>query len=213
MNKVTIRKITENDIPAVKSLIIEAFGEGWNFARYDQESDFFKAAMDVYFSVFFSSATFGKVAVMNDEVIGAILCVAKSDTKKFQHLQGDMAMGALSLLTGTDSERADLVEHLSNSFVAMGELLAKTENHDGSLDFIAVTEKARGLKIGKQLWNEAVKYFKSKKCKSIYLMTDTACNVGFYDHNGFIKLDKTTASYAYSNGKKHFDLFLYEYKF
>ena len=211
--KIIIREIIESDIPAFKSLIIEAFGEGWNFARYDQGTYFFAAAMDVYFSVFFSSATFGRVAVMDGKVVGAILCSAKTDTKKFIHLQGDMASGALALLTGAEAERNDLIEHLSNSFQAMGKLLESTAAHDGSLDFIAVTKEVQGLKIGKKLWGEAAKYFKSKKCKSVYLMTDTACNVGFYDYNGFTRIDETKARYSFTNGKKEIDLYLYEYKF
>ncbi|MCL2370546.1 MAG: GNAT family N-acetyltransferase [Firmicutes bacterium] len=213
VKNVIIREIMQSDIHVIKSLIIDAFGDGWNLRRYNQDSSFFQAAMEVYLSIFLSSATFGKVAVLNEKVIGAIICGVKNDTKRLIHLQGDMASNALALLTAAEAERKDFSEHLSNSFQAIGQLLEGTSGHDGSLDFIAVTKEARGLKIGKLLWDEAVKYFKSKKCKSIYLISDSACNVGFYDHNGFDKIDKTEARYNYSNGKKKFDIFLYEYNF
>jgi len=210
---IIIREITENDISVIKPLIIEAFGEGWNLGRYNHDTDFFNAVMEVYLSIFLGGCTFARAAVLDNQFVGAILCGAKNDTKKFTHLLGDMASNALALLTGSDNERRDFVEHLSNSFEAMGKLLANTDRHDGSLDFIAVTEEAKGLKIGKQLWNEAVKYFKTQKCKAIYLISDSACNTGFYDHNGFKKIDQTEANYDYSNGKKRFDIFLYEYRF
>jgi len=210
---ITIREITESDIPVIKPLIIEAFGEGWNLGRYDQNSDFFNAAMEVYLSIFLGGCTFARVATLDGKVVGAILCGEKNDTKKFIHLLGNMASNSLALLTGSDAERQDFIEHLSNSFEAMGKLLSNTGRHGGSLDFIAVTEESKGLKIGKQLWSEAVKYFKSQKCKAIYLISDSACNTGFYDHNGFKKIDQTEANYNYSNGKKRFDIFLYEYKF
>jgi len=214
MSDIVIREIEEKDLSALKSLIVEAFGEGWNLGRFNQNNDSFQALLEVYLSMFLNSSTFGKVAMLKNEVVGIILCSAQGETEKFRQLQKDRAAHTLMLLTATEDERTDIVEHLSTSFQAIGKLLEHSVHaYDGSLEFIAVSKKAQGLKIGKMLWDEASAYFNAKNTKSIYLIADSACSVGFYDYNGFSKVGTTEAIYNYTTGQKKFDIFVYEYKF
>jgi len=214
MTSVILREIEEIDLPIIKSLIVEAWGDGWNLKHLNQDSDFFQSLLEVYLSMFLNSSTFGKVAVIENKVVGAILCSANGDAEKFRHLQKDRLPHTLTLLSAADSERMDIVEHLSISFEAIGQLLENTAHaYDGSLEFIAVSKQAQGLNIGKTLWNEAVSYFNSRNVKTIYLIADSQCNTGFYDHNGFSKVGSKEAIYNYSTGQKKFDVFLYQYQF
>jgi len=214
MSDVIFRDIEEKDLPELKSLIVEAWGEGWNLGRFDQNTDFFQALLEVYLSIFLNSSTFGKVAMMESKVVGAILCAVNGEVEKFRQLQKDRASQTLVLLSATESERMDIIEHLSISFHAIGQLLEQAvDAYDGSLEFIAVAEQAQGLKIGKMLWNEASDYFKSKEVNSIYLITDSQCNTGFYDHNGFSRVRVKEAVYNYTAGQKKSEIFLYDYQF
>ena len=214
MNDIIIRDIEEKDMSTLKALIVEAFGEGWNLGRFDQSKDFFQALLEVYLSMFLNSSTFGKAAILNGKVVGAVLVSAKGETEIFRKLQKDIAPNMLALLTAPEAERMDIVEHLSTSFQTIGQLLEdKIDTYDGSLEFIAVSSQAQGLKIGKMLWNEAVAYFNSKSVKSIYLIADSMCNVGFYDSNGFIKTGEKEAEYNYTTGQKTSSVFVYEYQF
>ena len=214
MNDVTIRDLEEKDLPILKSLIVEAFGEGWNLGRFDQSEDYFQALLEVYQSIFLNSSTFGRVAVLGGKVVGTVLASVKGETEKFRLLQTDVAPNTLSLLAAPEAERKDIVEHLSISFQTIGQLLEnRIDTYSGSLEFIAVSKEAQGLKIGKMLWNEAVTYFNSKDVKSIYLISDSACNVGFYDCNGFIKVCEKEAIYNYTTEQKTSNVFLYEYQF
>jgi len=211
---VTIRNMEEKDLPVFKNLIIEAFGDGWNFGRFDQNTDFFQALLEVYQSMFLNSSTFGKVAVLDKKVVGAVLASVKGEAEKFRHWQKDIPPNTLALLTAPEAERKDIVEHLSVSFQTIGQLLENRINtYDGSLEFIAVSKHAQGLKIGKKLWNEAIAYFSAKQVKSIYLIADSACSVGFYDCNGFSKADEQEAVYNYVAGQKRSHVFVYEYRF
>ena len=214
MNDVVIRDIEERDLPDLKLLIVEAFGDGWNLGRFNQGEDSFQALMEVYLSVFLNSSTFGRVAEKENKIIGAILTCAKGEPKKYRILQKDIAPNTLSLLLAPEDQRADVVEHLSTSFRVIGSLLENKESdYDGSLEFIAVSKQYQGSKIGKTLWNEASAYFKSKGVKSLYLITDSACNLGFYDYNGFAKVVSSEAVYNYTTGQKKFEICLYDYHF
>lgn len=211
MQNTSFRDIEENDLPILKSLIVEAWGEGWNLGSFDQTTDSFQALLETYLSMFLNSGTFGKVAVVDGNVAGAIICSANGEEERFRQLQKDRIAHTLALLNAPERERADIVEHLSVSFQTIGQLLEnRVEAYGGSLEFIVVSEQAQGFGIGKMLWHEALAYFNSKNVKSIYLITDSQCNTGFYDHSGFSKAATKEAVYNYAAGQKKFDIYLYE---
>jgi len=213
MNDVITRNIEEKDMAALKSLIVEAWGDGWNLNAYDHDTEFFQSLLEVYLSIFLGPSTFGRVAVMDGKVIGAILCSAVCEPTCFRQLQSNRALHTLALLCATEAERMDVVEHMSVSFQAIGQLVEnKLGDYYGCLEFIVVAKQAQGLKIGKKLWNEAAAYFNSVGAESIYLISDSQCNTGFYDHNGFTKVETGKAVYNYSTGQKEFDIYLYDYK-
>ena len=214
MDNIIIRNIRETDLPILKSLIVEAWGEGWNLRRFNQDTDFYQSLLEIYLSIFLNSSTFGRVAVMGDRVVGAVMGSANGEIPKFRLMQKNTALHTLTLLSATEAERMDIVEHLSVSFQSIGQLIENNAKaYDGSLEFLVVSEQARGIKIGKALWNEVSGYFKSKNAKSIYLITDSQCNVGFYDYNGFSRVGSTEAVYNYTTGQKKFEIFLYDYRF
>jgi len=210
---VIIRDLEEKDLPTLKALIAEAFGEGWNLGRFDQKADYFQALLEVYQSIFLNSSTFGRVAVVGEKVVGAVLASARGEAEIFRRLQKDIAANTLALLTAPEDARKDMVEHLSISFQTIGQLLEnRADTYDGSLELIALSQQAQGLKIGKMLWEEAVGYFHSKHVSSIYLIADSACNVGFYESNGFSRVAEKEALYSYTAGQKKAKVFVYEYR-
>ena len=214
MRDLIIRDIREEDLPALKSLIIEAFGKGWNLERFDQDGDFFAALMDVYLSIFLESSTYGSVAEVGGKTVGAILCSVRGEPEKFRQMLKGTAPNTLTLLSGTQTERESTVEHLSVSFQTIGRLLeGRLETYDGGLEFIAVSQQAQGMKIGKKLWEQARAYCASKGAKHIYLISDSACNTGFYDHNGFLRVAAEEAVYNYAAGQKRSQVYVYEYRF
>jgi len=214
MDEVVYRDIEQRDLPALKSLMAEAFGREWNFERLDPKSDFYAGMLEVYLNVFLSSATYGKVAVMDGRVVGAILVALNGEVKRFRLMKEDGVSSTLALLTGTDIERMTMAEVLTVPFESIALLLEnKVGNYDGSLDFFAVTQPARGLKIGKRLWSDAAAYCNDRNAKSISVITNSGCNVGFYDFNGFSKVDATETLCNYPTGQRKFDTLLYDYRF
>lgn len=47
-----------------------------------------------------------------------------------------------------------------------------------------LSPEAKGTGIGRRMFAEASGYLQVKGCRGMYWVTDTDCNVGFYDHMG-----------------------------
>ena len=214
MNEIIIRDIVEADLPALKSLIAEAFGKGWNLERYYKDEHLAGALLGIYLSIFLEPGTFGKVAAVDGEVVGVVLCSVNGQKPKFRQLLTDTAPNTLTLLAAAEDMRLDVVEHMSTSFQTIGGLLEdRMGAYDGGLELLAVTERARGLKIGKALWEEACAYYNSEGAKTIYLIADSDCNFGFYDNNGFTRAAARKAEYNYTTGQRITQVYVYEYRF
>jgi len=214
MSDIIVRDIEENDLPVLKALIAEAFGEGWNLGRFAENKGFLSSLLSIYLSMFLEPSTFGKVAEAEGEVVGAVLCSVGGEATTLRRLLKDIMPNTLALLAAPEAERFDIVEHISVSFQTIGKLLeGNVDAYDGSLEFIAVSAQARGLGIGKTLWSEACGYFNSKNTESIYLITDSACNIGFYEHSGFSRVGAERAVYNYTTGQRQSEVYVYEYRF
>jgi len=214
MDKLVIREVEETDLPALKSLIVEAFGEGWNLKRFAHKEDFFQTLLDVYLSIFLEPSTCGRVAEVDGQVVGVMLASVKGETPAFRRFLKDIAPNTLTLLSATEAERMDIVAHMSVSFQTIGQLLGgRLDTYDGALELLVVSERAQGLGIGKTLWREAVAYFGSKDVTSVYLIADSRCNVGFYEHSGLVQVASEEAIYHYAAGQRRSDIYVYEYLF
>jgi len=132
--------------------------------------------------------------------------------RRYRALQEDSTHHTLIMLSASDDERFDTIEHLTKADEAMNDLHELADHdYDGSIEFLCVSEKAQGLKIGRKLWIEASNYFISKKARSVCVVTDTSCNFGFYDHIGFSRAATKDVGFNYSTGQKKLEMFLYDY--
>lgn len=60
---------------------------------------------------------------------------------------------------------------------------------DGVLTLFAVSKAARGKGVGSTFWQDAEAYLQGRSVRRIYLYTDSACTVSFYDRKGFERLE------------------------
>lgn len=72
-----------------------------------------------------------------------------------------------------------------------------------------VGKEAQGLGIGKALVDDFISYAIHGNENAVYVQTDTLCNYGFYEHQGFEQLDSTKIAL---NDDDQITLFLYQYK-
>lgn len=67
---------------------------------------------------------------------------------------------------------------------------------DGVLTLFAVDEELRGLGVGKSLLKGLLDYLRKHNTKCIYLYTDSTCNYGFYEQNGFERIEQQNIEMA-----------------
>ena len=70
-------------------------------------------------------------------------------------------------------------------------IMHHAKDYQGELCLFAVKPKVKGSGYGVGLLSEFHEFLKKTKAKSYFLYTDTDCNVGFYEHQGYqlISLD------------------------
>lgn len=210
MNKVLIRNIKKTDFPQIKAIINEA----WGVSNAVTSQETLDATLGIYLNRFLYKSTFGKVAIVDGEVVGLILGNLIKEEPTYRMLMEDSTAHTLALMKASETDRENISEFLSKTSQTNGELIKdRIGDYQGSIELLAVSEKARGLKIGKKLWHELQSYFENYHTKAIYLYTDTTCNFGFYNHNGFIRQSEQDITFKFVGEQNPVTMFLYDYQF
>lgn len=210
MDQIIIRDVEKKDLPKIKAII----GRTWKLDRLIENGSSLEGALGIYINAILHRSSFGKVAVLHDQVIGCIFGSYLDDEPICRFLQEEGASHTLALLAAMDHERTNIMEFISKTFHTHELLISDTINdYQGCLEFIAVEEEARGLKIGRKLWDELSNYFKSKKAGYIYVFSDTDSNYGFYDYHGFSRKKEKTINFDFTFQQEKQTMFLYDYQF
>jgi len=208
MGNIVIRDVEAGDISTIKNIIREV----WDWGELIEDEQTLDAALGLYLNQVLHSGTFGKVAVLNDKVAGVIFGSVDGIEPKYRMLMEDGTAHALTLLGASESDRKNLYELLSKLTDAYKQLVEGIlDNYDGKLDFFALATEAQGLGIGKSLWIALKTYFEENNTKSIYLYTDTECNFGFYDNQGFVRKGVQEVPFDFDGEFFKTDIFLYEF--
>ncbi|AJE53963.1 N-acetyltransferase [Paenibacillus polymyxa] len=183
-----IREIRKKDIGPIKAIIADT----WNVKDFIEDEGVINAAVTMMFiSPIINKSTFGRVATLDGEVIDVIFGSRVGETTSYRMLQEDYTSELLQLLNLNDIERKVFVELTSMTNEAYSKLI-------------------RGKKIEKKLFNELISYLRDTKATKIYVYTDTMSNYGFYDHNGFVRLDEAVTVFNLPIGKLENTNFAYE---
>ena len=196
--QIILRETNEMDIAQIKAMI----NETWDWASLVTERNTLDAALGLYLNQILYDSTFGRVAMLDDEVAGVIFGCLNGKPPQFRLLLENTTEHALVLLNAPETEREDIRIIFNGLHKTYEELISGREkDYDGILEFFVVSEKVRGLGVGKMLWNELKDYLQKNNAGSIYVYTDTDCNYGFYDHAGFKKVSQQELSCDFSVGK------------
>ncbi|WP_270506088.1 GNAT family N-acetyltransferase [Paraclostridium sordellii] len=209
MKRVIYRNILYSDYEIIKQLIGDAFG----FTEFIKDKELLDIALSGYLQDCILDSSFSKVAQIDDKVIGFILGNAKKDKNRISNCGNPLNFNNNEIdLMISNEENKNLLKEFSKITDTYKELIKKKENtFQGCVQLFVVSEKSRGLGVGKNLIKHLFDYMKSMDVKSLYLFTDTRCNYGFYDSQNFNRIDEKEV-YFDSIGSS-LNIFLYSYNF
>ncbi len=209
MSKVIYRDLLKEDYNSIKSLICEAFG----FKTFTNDENLLDSVLNIYLQNCIISSSYCKIAEINNEVVGIILGKAKEDKNKLWSIKNLISiLKSFIKLISINSKNKKIIKELSNITSIYKDLIRNKENEfQGCIQLFIVSEKYRGLKIGKTLLSYLFSYMKSYKVNSLYLFTDTRCNYGFYDSQGFERIGEKKL--LINSNKEILNVFLYKYIF
>lgn len=207
MTKITYRPIQKQDYDAIIKLICQAFG----FHKYIDDPRILDHCLTIYLNTCLAETSFSSIAVQNGTVIGLILGHSKKDRPLVSPTKCyTIALYHAIALTLCSKKGRTLLSQFKKTGTVYKELSHSTAlSFGGSVTLFIVSPQSQGLGVGKTLFTHLLAYMKSQEIKDFYLYTDTNCNYGFYDYNGFKRLASQTTSFFHH--QVSLDMFLYGY--
>lgn len=206
MKNIIYRDLKKEDLKEITMLIKDAF----KFHEFIHNKELLDIISTIYLEEALYKSSFVKVASKDNKVLGIILCSANNSLTNYHHLLSLKKEKDFSTLPIKDKrDKNELTEFIKVKDIYDELINGKESLFDGSIELFIVSKEARGLGIGKTLLRLALKYMKSMDVSSIYLFTDTRCNYGFYDSQGFNCLNEK--SLYIKTIDSTLQTFLYEY--
>ena len=209
MNGVVIRDVEAGDVPGIKEVICEV----WDWVSIIEDKGILNATIGLYLNQVLYDGTFGRVAVLDGKVVGVIFGSVDGVEPKYRMLLEDGTAHAFTLLGAPEAIQKSICEYFSKIKDVYGRLVKGIDgDYDGTLDFLILGKGAQGLGIGKSLWMALKDYFLENNANAIYLYSDTDCNFGFYEHQGFRRKRELETVFAFEGVPPYVTRqFLYEY--
>ncbi len=203
------RPIEKKDYAAVGELLDQSFG----LHRYMADAKALACLRKQYVYSCLAEATYTCVAEKEDRVIGVIMGNAKTDYRLLPHLPHLLRMVWQELqMIWFRRKEADGIRDFHQLHRIYRQLSEQHKGEfDGVLTLFAVEESCRGEGLGKALLSGLLAYLRQHGTKQIYLYTDTTCNYGFYEYQGFVRLGAHSLSLSRDGRPTQMDVFLYGY--
>lgn len=208
-DNILYRNIKKEDYETAKYLI----GEAFCFNKEIKDKNFLNTLLNIYLQDCLVSSSYGKVAVKEGKVIGIILGSSKNDKLNLRnpHNLFSLLLSGFKVLI-TNKENKKILKEFSTITETYKEIIEGKENaFQGCIELFIVSKESQGLGVGKVLVNDLFDYMKTMDVKSLYLYTDTICNYGFYEHEGFKRVNEKRVFFDSMN--ENLDVFLYRYTF
>lgn len=208
MSETILRELAKRDYAQVEAMIKQT----WHFEKHCGNEISARRMAKLYLRDALAEQNAVIVAEENGKIIGTIMmrddkCGAKASLKQ----KAARLFATANVMRAKAGRKGHRIYKKVN--IVDRSLLATTgREFGGELTFFAVADKAQGKGVGKKLLGEAREYFYARGCQSFYVFTDTACNYGFYDSQGFKKIAEKPLI-GYNMRKSGFVYFMYEYDF
>ena len=210
MSEIVIRDITQSDIPAIKAVVREV----WAWEEFFEDDAVIEACVAIYFAPVLHEATFGRVALLDGKVVGVVFGAVDGQPPRYKHLLEDLTPHVLLMMQADERDRLGFCQYLTKLGATYKALISGIEDeYDGALDFLVLSRSAQGKGVGKQLWLALKEHLEAKSATKVYLYSDSDCNFGFYESQGFVRRSKMGMHAVYDGEEEVTEQYLYEYRF
>lgn len=209
MEMVVYRQIRKEDYPEVCEIMNQSFG----LFHYVQDKKALECFKIQYIYSCLAEATYAYVAEKDGKVIGVIMGHAENVRRSLLHLGHALntVLYSFKMMYFCRKAKAGIRDYKKLHEIYYEFSKKHKGEFDGILTLFAVDEKCRGLGVGKTLLSGLMEYFYRHDTQKIYLYTDSTCNYGFYEHEGFKCLEEQSMSLLRDNSPYQMDVFLYSY--
>lgn len=185
MNDITYRPYRDGDAAHVKAIIDEAFF----IHRYVPHARLLDSALEVYLRERLLASTYTQVAEQNGHVIGVLMGRVHGQPR-LPRAVSNRLLTAVHMLKIAALGLSDL-RSLGQYFGFSGVYRTLRERTSApltdELTLFAVSSAARGLGVGKRLYQNYLSHLRHHGRRSFYLYTDSLCSFGFYEKRGMTR--------------------------
>ena len=209
MDDVIYRPTTKEDYPQIKRILCDI----WHFDRYVKSERALEVLLQMLIHSYLCAQNYTRIALRDGKIVGFLF--GRSDKRpagrgELYHSLG-VFWNRLRLQFMEDArEGLEIQKRISG----LGEkLMAHREGQfDGELVLFATARQVRGKGIGKKLLFEFNNFLRESGAKFIYLMSDSFCNYGFYDHLGYRRIATQKGITGAEQDGRPSEFYLYTYE-
>lgn len=182
--ELTFRPFDEKDFEPLAELV----GRTW-LSEFPARAQ--AAAGRIELAHYLASATWSLIAEGGERVLGAVLVAERGrknpDAQAWSSLEAQLVREAEKDPHLAEAVRVEM-DGVREEAELEGEYLATdTPGTDATVKLLIVSPDAKGLGIGGRLFSAAADHLRETGARGYHLLTDDACDVGFYEHRGLTR--------------------------
>lgn len=205
-SEIIFRKFKRKDRKAIWQMISEA----WKYEEF-ASTKVAKKLAKVFLSSCLTNQTYTQVALADEIPVGVIMGKNNESCKCSLLYKISYAFSVFRLMLSKEGRKTSKI--FSEVHDVDKRLLyeqEKKKSYQGELVFFVVSSKARGMGIGRQLFERFKNYMEESHVKRFFLFTDTSCNYGFYEHHGLKRKGEKAFAMEAGGKKAEMTFFIYE---
>lgn len=186
--------------------LAEIIRDTWNYERLSPTPEVALLMGKIYLYSCLTTQNFNIVATHNEIPIGIIMGNIKGRTKHNNSLYEQNLLQYSQEMYNFNEGR--FILDLFAGFEQLDKelLIQVNKDYDAELVFFVTDSNYRDQHIGTTLLHQFFKECTINNCKLIYVYTDATCNYGFYEHQGFIRVNQR----MHSVHNYQFEFYVYE---
>ena len=182
--ELTFRPFGEKDFEHLAELV----GRTWldDFPAHAQA-----AAGRIELAHYLAPATWSLVAERGGKIMGAVLLVERGrenpDAQAWSSLEERLVAEAEKDPELAEAVRVEMDGVREEAELEREYMSTDAPGTDATIKLLIVSPDAKGLGIGGRLFSAAAEHLRERGARGYHLLTDDACDVGFYEHKGLAR--------------------------